>query len=181
MVCACSAISAVTGAVAAAEVAVHAAPNSAVAAMSTNPDLRSDIGDTSDIVVPSPRHRGLSSPTVGGGIDTVPPLTPNERFPQLADFSPEETLTRDAQAGQVAALGALLARHQAGMRATATAILGHGPDAEDAVQEAALIALRRIGDVRDPAAVGPWLRMVAADGGAQRLPDASARALARTV
>jgi RNA polymerase sigma-70 factor (ECF subfamily) len=28
------------------------------------------------------------------------------------------------------------------------------------VQEAALIALRRIGDIRDPDAVGPWLRMV---------------------
>jgi RNA polymerase sigma-70 factor (ECF subfamily) len=28
------------------------------------------------------------------------------------------------------------------------------------VQEAALIALRRIGDVRDPDSVGPWLRMV---------------------
>jgi RNA polymerase sigma factor (sigma-70 family) len=46
------------------------------------------------------------------------------------------------------------------MRAVALALLGHSPDAEDAVQEAALIALRRIGDIRDPDAVGPWLRMV---------------------
>jgi RNA polymerase sigma-70 factor (ECF subfamily) len=58
----------------------------------------------------------------------------------------------------------LLARHQAGMRAVALSLLGHGPDAEDAVQDAALVALRRIGDVRDPAAVGPWLRMVVRNG-----------------
>ncbi|WP_406319317.1 RNA polymerase sigma factor [Streptomyces sp. NBC_00118] len=37
---------------------------------------------------------------------------------------------------------------------------GHGPDAEDAVQDATLTALRRIGDVRDPAAVGAWLRAI---------------------
>jgi RNA polymerase sigma factor (sigma-70 family) len=75
----------------------------------------------------------------------------------------------DAQAGEVAALGALLARHQADMRAVALAILGHGPDAEDAVQEAALVALRRIGDVRDPAAVGPWLRMIVRNACRMRL------------
>ncbi|PZG20957.1 sigma-70 family RNA polymerase sigma factor [Nonomuraea aridisoli] len=46
------------------------------------------------------------------------------------------------------------------MRAVALALLGHSQDAEDAVQEATLIALRRIGDIRDPDAVGPWLRMV---------------------
>jgi RNA polymerase sigma-70 factor (ECF subfamily) len=78
----------------------------------------------------------------------------------LADFSPDALLTRDAQAGEVAALGSLLARHQADMRAVALAILGYGPDAEDAVQDAVLIALRRIGDVRDPDAVGPWLKMI---------------------
>ena len=69
-------------------------------------------------------------------------------------------LVRAAQAGDVGSLGLLLARHHAGMRAVALAVLGHNQDAEDAVQEAALIALRSIGDVRDPNAVGPWLRMV---------------------
>jgi RNA polymerase sigma factor (sigma-70 family) len=78
----------------------------------------------------------------------------------LADFSPDAVLTRDAQAGQADALGSLLIRHQADLRAVALSILGPGPDAEDAVQEATLIALRRIGDVRDPGAVGPWLRMI---------------------
>lgn len=39
-------------------------------------------------------------------------------------------------------------------------MVGYGPDAEDAVQEASMIALRRIGDLRDPAAAGAWLRTV---------------------
>ncbi|WFE99744.1 sigma-70 family RNA polymerase sigma factor [Micromonospora sp. WMMD964] len=65
-----------------------------------------------------------------------------------------------AQAGDAAALGALLARHEAGMRAVAVSILGYGPDAEDAVQDAMLMALRRIGELRDPSAVGPWLRAI---------------------
>lgn len=69
-------------------------------------------------------------------------------------------LTRAAQAGDAAALGVLLARHEAGMRAVALGVLGHGPDADDAVQDAMLVALSRIGDVRDPASVGAWLRMI---------------------
>lgn len=69
-------------------------------------------------------------------------------------------LVRTAQAGDAGSLGLLLARHRARMYAVALAMLGHSQDAEDAVQEAALIALRRFGDVRDPQAVGPWLRMV---------------------
>ncbi|MGC4851008.1 RNA polymerase sigma factor [Micromonospora sp. DT15] len=65
-----------------------------------------------------------------------------------------------AQAGDPAALGALLARHEAGMRAVALSVLGYGPDAEDAVQDTMVVALRRIGEVRDPSAVGSWLRAI---------------------
>lgn len=46
------------------------------------------------------------------------------------------------------------------MHAVAAALLGYGPDAEDAVQKASIVALRRIGDIRDPGAVGPWLPTV---------------------
>ena len=60
------------------------------------------------------------------------------------------------------------------MHAVALAVLGHGPDAEDAVQEAALIALCRIGDLRDPDAVGPWLRMVVRNACRAQLRKASA-------
>ncbi|MEV6823932.1 sigma-70 family RNA polymerase sigma factor [Amycolatopsis sp. NPDC051102] len=72
----------------------------------------------------------------------------------------EIELARSARAGNVSALGTLLARHEAGMRAVALSILGYGPDAEDALQDAALSAVRRIGTLRDPAAAGPWLQAI---------------------
>ncbi|MFD6530943.1 RNA polymerase sigma factor [Streptomyces sp. NPDC060184] len=75
-------------------------------------------------------------------------------------LSEDVALTRAAQSGDVSALSLLLERHRPGMRAVALSLLGPGPDADDAVQEAALVALRRIVDVRDPESVGPWLRMV---------------------
>jgi RNA polymerase sigma factor (sigma-70 family) len=81
----------------------------------------------------------------------------------------DEELTRRAQSGETGALGLLLARHQAPMRAVALSLLGYGPDAEDAVQDAALTALRRIGDVRDPAAVGAWLRAIVRNAARMRL------------
>jgi RNA polymerase sigma-70 factor (ECF subfamily) len=82
---------------------------------------------------------------------------------------PDAELTRCAQAGEVAALGVLLQRHQAGMKAVALTLLGHGPDADDALQDAALTALRRIGDVRDPGAVGAWLRAIVRNSCRMRL------------
>ncbi|WP_424216296.1 RNA polymerase sigma factor (plasmid) [Streptomyces sp. BI20] len=78
-------------------------------------------------------------------------------------------LTHRAQAGETAALGLLLARHQASMRAVALSLLGHGPDVDDAVQEAALAALSRIGDVRDGAVVGAWLRAIVRNAARTRL------------
>ncbi|MEE4543173.1 sigma-70 family RNA polymerase sigma factor [Streptomyces sp. V4-01] len=72
----------------------------------------------------------------------------------------DAALTRAAQAGDVSALGLLLERHRPGMRAVALGVLGPGPDVDDVLQEAALVALRRITDVRDPASAGAWLRMV---------------------
>lgn len=79
----------------------------------------------------------------------------------MGDGAPAEVdLVREAQAGDVGSLGLLLARYQADMRAVALGVLGRVPEAEDAVQEAALVALRRIGDVRDPRAVAPWLRAI---------------------
>ncbi|MGW2960131.1 RNA polymerase sigma factor [Streptomyces sp. NPDC001220] len=76
----------------------------------------------------------------------------------------DAVLTRAAQSGEVAALGALLERHRAGMRAVALSLLGAGTDVDDVLQDAALTALLRIGDVRDPAAVGAWLRMIVRNG-----------------
>lgn len=72
----------------------------------------------------------------------------------------ETDLVHAAQHGDAAALGALLRQHEAGMRAVALAILGAGPDAEDAVQDAMITAIQRIGEVRDPLALGAWLRSI---------------------
>ena len=69
-------------------------------------------------------------------------------------------LVRSAWSGDATSLAVLLERHRAGMQAVALSLLGYGPDAEDAVQDAMLVAMRRIDEVRDPAAVGPWLRTV---------------------
>jgi RNA polymerase sigma-70 factor (ECF subfamily) len=67
-------------------------------------------------------------------------------------------LARAAQHGDAASLAVLLERHRADMYAVALRILGNGPDVEDVVQDAMIVALRRIGEVRDPGAAGAWLR-----------------------
>lgn len=76
------------------------------------------------------------------------------------DAPADADLVLAAQAGDVSALGTLLARHRPALLAVAISLTGYGSDAEDAVQEASMIALSRIGDLRDPAAAGPWLRTV---------------------
>jgi RNA polymerase sigma-70 factor (ECF subfamily) len=55
------------------------------------------------------------------------------------------------------------------MLAAAYSLVGYGPEAEDAVQEASLIALRGVGRIREPAAVGAWLRTVTRNACRMRL------------
>jgi RNA polymerase sigma-70 factor (ECF subfamily) len=69
-------------------------------------------------------------------------------------------LVAAAKAGNGAALGLLLERHRPRLLATALRILGYRPDAEDAVQETCLAAMRYLGSVRDPDAAGAWLNAV---------------------
>ena len=59
-----------------------------------------------------------------------------------------------------AALGALLERHRAGLYATALGVLGDPSEAHDAVQDTFLDALARLQELREPAAVAGWLRVV---------------------
>ena len=67
-------------------------------------------------------------------------------------------LVRMAQSGDATTLGILLERHRAPLYALALRFLGYGPDAQDAVQDAFLIALRAIERLREPEAAGWWLR-----------------------
>jgi RNA polymerase sigma factor (sigma-70 family) len=67
-------------------------------------------------------------------------------------------LARAAQSGDAASLGVLLERHRAPLYALALRFLGYNPDAQEAVQDAFLTALRTIDRLREPEAVGGWLR-----------------------
>lgn len=56
-----------------------------------------------------------------------------------------------------AAFAALVARHTPGVRAACRSWLRHPTDIDDAAQAAFLVLVRRIDQLRKPAAVGPWL------------------------
>src|SRR5690606_4114215 len=78
-------------------------------------------------------------------------------------------LVAAASAGDTGALGLLFARHRPALLAVATSLLGPGPDAEGAVQEAGLTALPRIGPLRDPRAAAPWLKEIVRNACRSRL------------
>ncbi len=69
-------------------------------------------------------------------------------------------LVRAARAGDGASLGTLFERYRAPLYALALRLLGHGPDAQDAVHDTFLVALRQLNQLREPAAVGGWLAAV---------------------
>jgi RNA polymerase sigma-70 factor (ECF subfamily) len=69
----------------------------------------------------------------------------------------DAALVRAAQTGEAESLGALLERHRALLLAVAVGMLGHGPRAEDAVHDTFVLALRHIGELRDPGAARAWL------------------------
>lgn len=62
-----------------------------------------------------------------------------------------------ARAGEAQAMAALLGRHRSAMFAVAVSRLGPGPDVEDVVQDASLVALTSLHRLRDPDSVGAWL------------------------
>lgn len=69
-------------------------------------------------------------------------------------------LVRAAQGGDAASLGLLLERYRAPLYGQALCILGYGPQAEDAVHDTFIVALQKVGGIREPAAVGGWLHTV---------------------
>ena len=54
----------------------------------------------------------------------------------------------------------LLRAHQGYLERIALAMLGNRPDAEDALQEAALAGYRRFAQLRDEHAFGAWMRRI---------------------
>ena len=80
-------------------------------------------------------------------------------------------LVRSAQGGDTTSLGLLLERYRAPLYGLALQILGHGPEAQDAVHDTFLIALRKIDKVREPAAVGGWLHTIVRNVSRMRLRE----------
>jgi len=71
----------------------------------------------------------------------------------VPDGPSDAGLVHSALGGDAASFSALLDRYRASLYARALAYLGQPEDAADAVQETFLLALTRLGQVRDPAAV----------------------------
>ncbi|MBB2946599.1 RNA polymerase sigma-70 factor (ECF subfamily) [Actinoplanes lutulentus] len=78
-------------------------------------------------------------------------------------------LVHAAQQGDTDSLTAIFRTHYRGMRSVANQILGPGPDAEDACQDAAMAALGRIRGLRDPSAVRAWLHTIVRNNCRMRL------------
>src|SRR5215467_12167863 len=69
-------------------------------------------------------------------------------------------LVQMAWRGDSAAFGAVLDRHRVALFAQALGCLGEREAAADAVQEAFVLALRCVDQLRDPAKVGSWLHAI---------------------
>jgi RNA polymerase sigma-70 factor, ECF subfamily len=66
-------------------------------------------------------------------------------------------LVRDARGGDRAAFGELVRRTQDAMVRTARALVGDHHEAEDAAQEAFVVAFGKLGQLRDPARFRAWI------------------------
>lgn len=76
---------------------------------------------------------------------------------QQADKPTDSELVRKAREGDSAAFGSLVIRYQRPAYAVALSVVGKHEDAEDAAQEAFLVALERLEECRNPDRFGGWL------------------------
>src|SRR5215213_6767043 len=83
--------------------------------------------------------------------------------------APDEELARRVAKGDQASFEALMRRHNRAMFRTARAILGDDAEAEDALQEAYLLAYRTIGGFRGDSKLSTWLARVVANEALGRL------------
>ena len=79
----------------------------------------------------------------------------------IAGLDDAELLARFRDRRDEAAFAALVERHGSMVRATARAVLGNNPDADDAFQATFLILARRAGSIRSAETLAPWLHRVA--------------------
>jgi RNA polymerase sigma factor (sigma-70 family) len=91
----------------------------------------------------------------------------------MAVMPSDAELVLAARGGDAGAFGTLLERHRAPLYASALAVLGERAAAQDVVQDAFLIALRRLGDLREPSAVAGWLHAIVRNATRMRVRRAS--------
>lgn len=72
----------------------------------------------------------------------------------------EASLIAEARAGDLAAFGTLIERHQSAAYRVAISIAPSAPDAQDAVQEAFIRAYKALGRFRPEAPFRPWLMKI---------------------
>lgn len=80
-----------------------------------------------------------------------------------------DATVRSAAGGDEAAFASLVADHHASMARVAFVVCGDVEVSRDVVQTAWAIAWRRIGSLRDPAQVRPWLVAIAANEARQAM------------
>jgi len=73
----------------------------------------------------------------------------------------ETELIRRAKRGDREAFGTLVLRHGPMVRRLTRAVLGHGPDADDAAQDAFFSAWSKLDRFADGQPLGPWLARIA--------------------
>src|SRR5919112_5825820 len=81
-----------------------------------------------------------------------------QQYPRRTLVLSDAELVKAAQSGDAVSLGVVLERYRAPLYARALRMLGHGPQAQDAVQDAFVIALSNIDRLRKPEAVEGGLR-----------------------
>lgn len=87
----------------------------------------------------------------------------------IDDAVPDAELVERARGGERWAAAALYRRHVDGALRLASFLLRRRSDAEDAVQDAFVVVLSRLGELREPAAFGGWLGRIVANAARGKL------------
>lgn len=87
-------------------------------------------------------------------------MSPAICFPSIDSTTSLEDLVFEAQAGDRAALGEIFRRYQRSVFGIALRRLGSEAEAQEVVQEVFMQLLRKIGQLREPACLGGWLRSI---------------------
>lgn len=78
----------------------------------------------------------------------------------VSESPSDGALVRSAREGDEVAFGTLVQRYQRAAYAVALSVIGRHEDAEDAAQEAFLVALKRLDECRNPERFGGWFMTI---------------------